>query len=103
ERSRELWNRAKDVVRSWAGGAFCRTEGEYAEDAVRLRPVVSALCALVALFGREYEEAKRRSGAVDFSDLERMALAVLERDGGRVAAEYREAFDEVMVDEYQDI
>lgn len=103
ERAKELWDRAKILVRAWSGGAFCRTETEYASDVDRMRPIVTSLCALVLEFGRRYAAAKHKIGAVDFSDLERMALAILARDDERVAREYREAFDEVMVDEYQDI
>jgi len=103
ERARALWDRAKEAVRALMNGAFCRTEAEYARDAELLVPVVSSLCGLVAEFGRRFAAAKRKAGAVDFSDLERLALAVLERDEGRVAAECRDAFDEVLVDEYQDV
>src|SRR5207244_573536 len=51
-------------------------------------------------FGQRYAERRSAASAVDFADLELMALELM-RDG-EVAARYRERFAHVMVDELQD-
>jgi ATP-dependent helicase/nuclease subunit A len=56
---------------------------------------------LLALCGQSYEALKRGRGAVDFDDLELLALQLLEREPG-VRASWSERFEELMVDEFQD-
>lgn len=101
EEVKRLWSEAKERVNFWAAGPFGRRLEEYAAEAAALQPVAAALAELVRAFAARYEAAKRRASAVDFSDLERLALKALERP--EVAAAYRERFEEVVVDEYQDI
>ncbi len=85
-----------------------------------LQPTMSnrrdALCAgpirtlidLVLDFDRRILEKKQEKKILDFSDMEHYALQILlERDGdkwvpSRVAKEYRQHFDQIFIDEYQD-
>ena len=62
--------------------------------------VVRALRAVVRQYEAAFAAEKRRLGAVDYADLEHMALKLLQMDA--VAAEYRERFCYIAVDEYQD-
>ncbi|MDR3208048.1 MAG: UvrD-helicase domain-containing protein, partial [Oscillospiraceae bacterium] len=71
-------------------------------DAAALTPVVRGLFQTVRRFSQALDAEKQRLNVFDFNDLERRALALLEGPdgvGGRMAGQY----DEVMVDEYQDI
>ena len=52
-------------------------------------------------FDRRYEELKEQRSALDFQDLELGALELL-RSSPALAAAWRERFDHVMVDEFQD-
>ncbi|NLM10207.1 MAG: helicase-exonuclease AddAB subunit AddA [Clostridiaceae bacterium] len=71
-------------------------------------PVISCLGRLVNEFTARYNEKKRSRSVIDFNDLEHLCLKILTQttDKGIVpseaALEYREYFDEIMVDEYQD-
>jgi ATP-dependent helicase/nuclease subunit A len=58
------------------------------------------LCFLVEEFDRLYKEKKRGKGLIDFNDIEHYALAVLSRE--EAAAEYRNKFEYIFIDEYQD-
>ena len=58
------------------------------------------LARLLREFHVRYGEKKRAKGLVDFADLEHMALDVLRQPA--IRAEYRQRFDGVFVDEYQD-
>ena len=65
-----------------------------------------ALLELTCEFDGDFARARREAAAVDFSDLEHLALELLEDNEGRpsaLARELRERFDHVLVDEYQDI
>ncbi|MBO0769768.1 MAG: UvrD-helicase domain-containing protein, partial [Solirubrobacterales bacterium] len=65
--------------------------------AVRWR---EGLDALLLDYGRRFEALKRERGAVDFGDLELLAVDLLGRP--EIGARYRERFSHVMVDELQD-
>ncbi len=67
---------------------------------------VHLLLDLAWEFDRLYEAAKRQRGAVDFDDLEQLALRLLrgDRDAPSKAAQLcQEQYEYVLVDEYQDI
>ncbi|MFM8418928.1 MAG: UvrD-helicase domain-containing protein [Verrucomicrobiota bacterium] len=74
-----------------------------AEDWESCRGWMPGLLGAVRGFGREFEEAKRRRGGLDFSDLEQRALDLLVRRPGAAAAWCREHFQMVVVDECQDV
>ncbi|MCR5311728.1 MAG: helicase-exonuclease AddAB subunit AddA [Lachnospiraceae bacterium] len=71
---------------------------------------VNKLLDLTVDFARSFAMAKEDRGVMDFSDMEHMAVNILikdYRDDGTyeitdVAKTYRDFFEEVMVDEYQD-
>ena len=68
------------------------------------RRAVPALALVDELLGRyadAYAAAKRARGGVDFDDLELLARDLLAREPG-IAAGYRERFERIMVDEFQD-
>jgi ATP-dependent helicase/nuclease subunit A len=72
-----------------------------AEAGVRAAPLVAALGSLVAAIDQSYAAAKRRAGALDFSDLLVRARDLL-RDDAAVREATRARFDAVLVDEFQD-
>jgi len=47
-----------------------------------------------------YSDKKRKSGYIDFADYEHLALKVL--DDEKICEEYKNKFDEIYIDEYQD-
>ena len=81
----------------------------YCADLAKLYPLVKEMSALVIDFGRAYRKAKDARCVVDFSDLEHYSLKILSEKGpqglvpSRTAVSLRERFEEVLVDEYQDI
>ncbi len=63
---------------------------------------VQELTGLTGAYIKRYSEKKREANIIDYSDMEHMAISVLSADHGAAAAEYRELYEEVYVDEYQD-
>ena len=69
---------------------------------------LKALKDITILFMEKYAEKKRENNLLDFSDLEHFALEILTKnEGGKikpsdVAYYYKNKFNEVLVDEYQD-
>jgi ATP-dependent helicase/nuclease subunit A len=71
-----------------------------------VRGHMAALLALTAEFTARFTGAKRELGGVDFPDLEQLTLQLLRDGQGQptaVAQSVQEQFDQVFVDEYQDI
>ena len=72
------------------------------------KKVTEALIQITLTYMERLAAEKRRRGLIDFHDMEHMALEILLReteDGfepTEIACSYREFFEEVMVDEYQD-
>ncbi len=80
-----------------------RGEAGFLTDIHQLAPDVVCLIELVEAFASDYEAAKRKRGEVDFSDLEHLALTALQHPESGEAARLQERFQEIFVDEYQDI
>ncbi len=83
------------------------------EDSVKsikdMYPIIKALTDLVIEFNHRYRQKKAERGILDFNDLEHLCLDILtERDErgdivpSKAALGFREKFEEVLVDEYQD-
>lgn len=70
--------------------------------------IVNILMDVVEYFDAELRSEKQKRKIIDFTDMEHLALKVLleKKDGvyvpTREALDYRDYFDEIMVDEYQD-
>ncbi len=90
------------------GGAAAGDYRRALADAVRagadeeLRPALRALDLLLRAFGTRYAAAKRAASAVDFADLELLAVSLLE-DRADVRRREVRRFRRVLVDELQDV
>ena len=65
-------------------------------------PYMKTLSNLVIEFQDKFSNAKKERGALDFNDLEHLCLKILTSENSGVADNFKEYFDEVLVDEYQD-
>ncbi|NLI93167.1 MAG: helicase-exonuclease AddAB subunit AddA [Peptococcaceae bacterium] len=88
---------------------FYADSREIFSDLQSIQPLMQCLVDLVITFGRKYSEKKREKGIVDFNDLEHGCLEILseydeleEIKPSKVALVYRECFEEILIDEYQD-
>lgn len=76
------------------------------EELKRAAPLLQSLGELTLDFVGRYDEKKRQKGFLDYSDLEHCAIRLfVNGDGSPTAAALEVAgrFDEIMIDEYQDI
>ncbi len=63
-------------------------------------PILRSFYALMRTYRAIFQEAKRQRNALDFADLEHKTIEILKDD--EIAAEYRERYLTIIVDEYQD-
>jgi ATP-dependent helicase/nuclease subunit A len=100
---KRTWFRVKNKMEELCEEELAVEVGELARDLGTLGPSLEALLALVGDFQRVYGEAKRGKNRLDFSDLERMTLELLVREGGAARRELQKRYCHVLVDEFQDI
>lgn len=87
---------------------FFSSEKDFRDDMEFFAPAVKALVKTVKLYGEIYSENKKRKKLADFSDIAHGALKLLVKktaDGyekTEKAKEIAEAYDEILIDEYQD-
>ncbi len=109
-----IWRKPLEPLFSEAGElrAYFGEEGEawagpLEEDWRHAREDLRALLLLVRQFMTRFEQARRAAAAVDFSDLEQLALRLLwdpvHQAPTGLARAWQERFAHVLVDEYQDI
>lgn len=79
---------------------FYDSEEGLKEDMKKAEPFARELVRLTIEFGKNFEIRKRNSGVIDFGDMEQYALRILRKE--EIADEYREKYEEIMIDEYQD-
>ncbi|MBQ0836639.1 helicase-exonuclease AddAB subunit AddA [Lactiplantibacillus pentosus] len=85
---------------------FAAEEQQVLDIMVGAKAIVQELVKATSQFGTAFAAEKRRRHVLDFSDLEHLTLQILTSDnesGQAALNQLRAQFDEVMVDEYQDI
>lgn len=108
ELAKNLRAQVKDSVQGYAEKFFATPLELAARQAFVCREPAVTLIDLALDFDRRMQEKKRERKVIDFSDMEHYALDILvEREEGeirpsRVALEYRQHFEEILTDEYQD-
>jgi ATP-dependent helicase/nuclease subunit A len=101
ERFKDLRSATRDDVRALQKKYGARDAAGMREDLAALEPFMRELVRLVWEYDRRLGEEKRRKGLIDFADMEHLTLKLL--SDGEQAAEIQAEYDEVLVDEYQDI
>ncbi len=106
EQVKKLRKTLKDTLGKIQGAYFYQDSSRMLSDISRIRPDVEALVQLAAAFTRAYQKGKEERNLLDFSDIEHFALRILvdeqTKETTAAAAELREMFEEIMIDEYQD-
>ena len=108
ERAKEIRDDVKKAVGDLKSLFFDISPEAAVRQSLACAQVTNELIDLVLDFDRRMKEKKRERKIIDFTDMEHYALEILlQRDGketrpSRVAQQYREFFEEILIDEYQD-
>lgn len=101
EEAKKLRDEAKTIVVERLGQALLAKDPEVmVQELNQIYPYMKCLAELIQKFAATFTEKKLEKGIVDFNDLEHLALQALSHPD--VAQYYREHFDHLFVDEYQD-
>lgn len=96
---------AKEIQAALSSNCFALDSEQIRADFAALKGPVKVLFLLIGKLDEAYHVRKREKNLLDFSDLEHLALQLLERVPGEpteLALRIREQFAEIFVDEYQD-
>ena len=103
---KSLREQAKDVVKKLCKQYFFCSPEMMIEQLERTEPMLEEVVRLTKQFADEFAAAKRRKNLVDFHDVEHFALQILvdeeTENAKKTAEEFRDTFEEIMIDEYQD-
>ncbi|MEK5239160.1 UvrD-helicase domain-containing protein [Paenibacillus sp. FSL L8-0470] len=110
ETVKELRDNVKKSLLELQKSLFGRPAEVFLAELHEAAPLMQELAETVIEFGERYRIEKAGRGLVDFSDLEHYCLQILRHPDSvpghslpsDAAMEYREQFDEVLLDEYQD-
>ena len=84
----------------------CATKEQYEHAAALAKEAVDLLREMTLDFSERYAKKKREKNVIDFMDMEHFALQILvdekTKEPTEIAKEYRDYFEEIMIDEYQD-
>ena len=109
EAAMAIRNSAKDDITGLAKKYKNADTGRILERMGLMSEAAAAVSDLAIEFLNYFSEVKKEKNVIDFVDLEHLALKILAvrgEDGvyrpGRAAMAYRQYFDEILIDEYQD-
>ena len=106
---KSLRDDVKKKINQIKGGVFSVSLDETLNGIKNMYPIIKSLTELVIEFSDRYVKKKMERVILDFNDLEHLCLKILtcndengEDYASSVAQKFREKFEEVLVDEYQD-
>lgn len=106
---KEYRDKAKELFISFQDDFFSTSPEEQVRLMEHVKDLVEEMARVTRLFSERYQLQKRERKLLDFNDLEHLTLQLLAENNEGIwtpteaSHYYRQCFDEVMVDEYQDI
>ena len=106
EQVKQMREQAKEAVKKLVKQYCFASAEQMVEQLKAVKPVVKTLISLTEEFSEAYAAEKKKKNLVDFYDIEHFALNILvDEESGqtkKTAEAFRDAYVEIMIDEYQD-
>ena len=90
-------------IRNLKNSILEQTQERISSDYLKTAAINKLLYSILAEFDKKYGDAKKEQGLFEFSDMPRFLLQLLEDESSPVAREMQDMYDEVYIDEYQDV
>ncbi|GAB6106371.1 UvrD-helicase domain-containing protein [Fusibacter bizertensis] len=90
----------KQVIESIKSFFDYKTVDAFNEELGEMHAMIKQLSQLTCAFSQRYQQLKKKKNLMDFNDLEHFAIEILEDE--QICKSYRERFEYIFVDEYQD-
>ncbi|MBO8435067.1 MAG: helicase-exonuclease AddAB subunit AddA [Tyzzerella sp.] len=110
EMVKTLRNEAKDSFKN-LGEKYFKVDPNFSVSTIsKMSPIIKELVRVTLLFSKKYSDEKRERMIMDFNDYGHYCIKILLEEGStienpipsKIALEYQEKYDEILIDEYQD-
>ena len=105
EDSKEIRAKVKKHIKEKTAKLLSCSQEQAVKDLKIITPILEKLSNLVTEFTKNFAEKKKEKNCIDFNDIEHFALKILLDENNNpteVAKKYKEKFEEIAIDEYQD-
>ena len=105
EDSKEIRDKVKKHIKEKTAKLLSCSQEQAVKDLKIITPILEKLSNLVTEFTKNFAEKKKEKNCIDFNDIEHFALKILLDENNNpteVAKKYKEKFEEIAIDEYQD-
>lgn len=105
EYSKEIRDKVKKHIKEKTAKLLSCSQEQAVKDLKIIMPILEKLANLVTEFTKNFAEKKKEKNCIDFNDIEHFALKILLDENNNpteVAKKYKEKFEEIAIDEYQD-
>lgn len=105
EDSKEIRDKVKKHIKEKTAKLLSCPQEQAVKDLKIITPILEKLANLVTEFTKNFAEKKKEKNCIDFNDIEHFALKILLDENNNpteVAKKYKEKFEEIAIDEYQD-
>ena len=105
EDSKEIRDKVKKHIKEKTAKLLSCSQEQAVKDLRIITPILEKLANLVIEFTKNFAEKKKEKNCIDFNDIEHFALKILLDENNNpteVAKKYKEKFEEIAIDEYQD-
>ena len=92
----------KDQITKILKDIMLYTSEEANENIREMYPILKRIQDLVLEFGQAFSKTKQDRNIMDFNDMEHLALNILFKEENNVVDRYKEKYEEILIDEYQD-
>ena len=105
EDSKGIRDKVKKHIKEKTAKLLSCSQEQAVKDLKIITPILEKLANLVTEFTKNFAEKKKEKNCIDFNDIEHFALKILLDENNNpteVAKKYKEKFEEIAIDEYQD-
>ena len=105
EDSKEIRDKVEKHIKEKTAKLLSCSQEQAVKDLKIITPILEKLSNLITEFTKNFAEKKKEKNCIDFNDIEHFALKILLDENNNpteVAKKYKEKFEEIAIDEYQD-
>jgi ATP-dependent nuclease subunit A len=105
EDSKEIRDKVKKHIKEKTAKLLSCPQEQAVKDLKIITPILEKIANLVTEFTKNFAKKKKEKNCIDFNDIEHFALKILLDENNNpteVAKKYKEKFEEIAIDEYQD-
>ena len=109
DNAKQTRDKVKEKIDELRKKVFLYSSEQANKDIFVMYDILKKIADIVLKFSEEYKKAKKQKNIIDFNDIEHLALQILVQKDEKgnyvptdVAKEYKNLFEEIAIDEYQD-